>query len=50
MLVHFNTKNSTIDGNTLNTMESKALKRFARYFANVAEGDSRSPIRNLDIR
>lgn len=37
MLVHFNTKNSTIDGNTLNVMESKALKRFARYFANEAD-------------
>ncbi len=48
MLVHFNTKNSTIDGNTLNTMESKALKRFARYFANEAEGDTTLSIKIAD--
>ena len=48
MLVHFNTKNSTIDGNTLSTMESKALKRFARYFANEAEGDTTLSIKIAD--
>ena len=48
MLVHFNTKNSTIDGNTLSTMESKALKRFARYFANEAEGDTTLSIKVAD--
>ena len=48
MLVHFNTKNSTIDGNTLSTMESKALKRFARYFANEAEGDTILSIKIAD--
>lgn len=48
MLVHFNTKNSTIDGNTLSTMESKAIKRFARYFANEAEGDTTLSIKVAD--
>ncbi len=37
MLVQFNTKNSNVDGNTLRTMEEKAYKRFARYFANEPE-------------
>ena len=48
MLVHFNTKNSNVDGNTLSTMESKALKRFARYFANEAEGDTTLSIKVAD--
>ena len=48
MLVHFNTKNSTIDGNALNIMESKALKRFARYFANEAESDTTLTIKIAD--
>ena len=48
MLVHFNTKNSTVDGNTLSTMENKALKRFARYFANEAEGDTTLSIKIAD--
>ena len=37
MLVQFNTKNSNVDGNTLSIMESKAARRFSRYFANEAE-------------
>lgn len=37
MLVQFNTKNSNVDGNTLSIMESKAERRFSRYFANEAE-------------
>ena len=45
MLVQFNTKNSNVDGNTLSIMESKAARRFSRYFANEAEDSQHQNIR-----
>lgn len=40
MLVQFNTKNSEINSNTLDIMESKILKKFSRYFSDTEENET----------